>query len=141
MNELLVRFGTLLLTFLCVTANSLAQGPSGLKPGERFEIVGELYAHGVAIDLDVRKVTIISVVPLRLSGPEIISRQVVPLGTILTIVDRAPKQLLSFLYPDRYFVRLNDMALPAGVPVVIDLSRGVEGTTTPLNPKIFKPRL
>ena len=135
----LVRIKVLLLSFLCVPACSVTQDEVSLRGGERFVITGELYAYGVADDLNDRKVSIISLVPLHISGPEIVSRQLVPPGTILTIVDRAPKRFPSFLYPDRYLVRLNGLSLPAEVPVVMGLYRGIEGTETPLNPLIFKP--
>ena len=107
--------------------------------GQQYEIVGELYAHSVADDLNSRVVSIIDLVPLRLTGPEIISRQLVPTGSILTIVKKAPKRLFAFLYPDRYIVRVNTIDAPPGIPIVIGLSRGIEGTSTALNPRIFKP--
>jgi hypothetical protein len=107
--------------------------------GQKYEIVGELYAHSVAEDLNSRVVSIISLVPLRLTGPEIISCQLVPTGSILTIVEKAPKRLFAFLYPDRYIVRVNTLDAPPGIPIVIELHRGIEGKSTALNPLIFKP--
>lgn len=107
--------------------------------GQKYEIIGELYAHSVADDLNSRVVSFISLVPLQLTGPEIISRQLVPTGSILTIVGKAPKRLFAFLYPDRYVVRVNTIEAPAGIPIVIGLSRGIEGKSTALNPLIFKP--
>lgn len=118
---------------------SAAPGDDDLRSGQKFEIVGILYAHSVCDDLRSREVSIISLVPLRLTGPEILSRQIVPIGSILTIVNKAPKRAFAFLYPDRYFVHVNAIDAPAGIPVVIDLSRGIEGKTTVLNPIIFKP--
>lgn len=116
-----------------------ATGNDEAMIGQQYEIVGELYAYSVADDLNTRVVSIITLVPLRLTGPEIISRQVIPAGSILTIVEKAPKRLLAFLYPDRYIVRVNTVDAPAGIPIVIDLSRGIEGKSTVLNPLIFKP--
>lgn len=110
-----------------------------LRVGQRFEIVGELYAHGVAHNLDSRQLSVISLVPLRLSGSEILSRQLVPKGSVLTIVDQRPKRFLSFLYPDEYVVRVTGIDAPAGIPLVMTLSRGIEGKSTALNPAIFKP--
>jgi hypothetical protein len=138
---------SLLLWWLFVLAVALfspleadsAPDNSDLRAGQKYEIVGELYAHGVADDLNSRQLSVISLVPLRLSGPEIISRALVPKGSILTIVDRGPKRFFSFLYPDEYIVRVAGLDAPAGIPVVIDLSRGIEGRSTPLNPEIFKP--
>ena len=119
-------------------ANTLA-GNDDVRIGQKYEIVGELYAHSVADDLNSRVVSFISLVPLRLSGPEIISRQLVSTGSILTIVEKAPKRFFAFLYPDRYIVRVNTIEAPAETPIVIGLSRGIEGKSTALNPLIFKP--
>jgi hypothetical protein len=121
---------------------SAAAAPEGgeLKLGQKFEIIGELYAHSVSDDLNTREVSIISLVPLRLSGPEILTRQLVPIGSVLTVIERAPRKFLAFLYPERYFVRVNTIAVPARIPVVIDISRGIEGQTSALNPRIFKPQ-
>lgn len=107
--------------------------------GQQYEIVGELYALSVAQDLNARVVSIISLVPLRLRGPEIISSQVVPKGSILTIIGKESKAFFGFLYPDQYIVRVNTIDKPEGVPIVIRLSRGIEGKATALNPLIFKP--
>lgn len=128
-----------LLLALLISASGVAQGTNDLKVGERFEVVGQLYAYEVADDLNNRVASIVSLVPLNLSGPEIVSRQLVPSGTVMTIVDRAPKCFLFFLCRDEYAVRLEGMSLPKGVPVVFSLSRGIEGKVTPLNPMIFKP--
>ncbi|MGC4095675.1 MAG: hypothetical protein QM706_01040 [Nitrospira sp.] len=116
-----------------------AEGNDDAIIGHTYEIVGELYAHSVADDLNSRVVSFISLVPLRLTGPEIISRQLVPTGSILTIVEKAPKRFFAFLYPDRYMVRVDTIDAPAGIPIVIGLSRGIEGKSTVLNPLIFKP--
>ena len=123
----------------CPFETNAASGNKDLRIGQKYEIVGELYVHSVSDDLNSRKVSIISLVPLRLSGPEIISRQLVPTGSVLTVVDKAPKKVFAFLYPDRYIVRVNTIKSPVGIPVVIDLSRGIEGKSTALNPLIFKP--
>jgi len=119
--------------------SSAAPGDNKLRIGQKYEIVGELYAHSVCDDLRSRDVSIISLVPLRLTGPEIVSRQLVPIGSILTIVDKVPKRIFAFLYPDRYIVRVNAIDAPAGIPVIVDLSRGIEGKSDALNPLIFKP--
>jgi hypothetical protein len=116
-----------------------AAGDDEVRIGQKYEIVGELYALSVADDLNSRVVSIIALVPLRLRGPEIISHQLVPAGSILNIVEKAPKKLFAFLYPDRYIVRVNTIDAPPGIPIVIDLSLGIEGKSTALNPLIFKP--
>ena len=117
----------------------MAAGNDEVMIGQQYEIVGGLYAHSVADDLNSRVVSIIILESLQLRGPEIISRTVVPPGSILTIVEKAPKRFFAFLYPERYIVRVDTVEAPAGIPIVIDLSRGIEGKSTALNPLIFKP--
>ena len=116
-----------------------APGDSDLQNGQKFEIVGELYALGIIDDLRSRKLSSIVVLPLRLRGPEIISSQLVPIGSILTIVGKSPKRLFAFLHPVRYIVQIDSIDAPAEIPVVIELYLGSEGKSTPLNPLIFKP--
>ena len=129
----------LLIALSSPLETNTAAGNDDALIGQKYEIVGELYALSVADDLNSRVVSIIILEPLRLKGPEIISSQLVPTGSILTIVEKAPKRLFAFLYPDRYIVRVNTIDAPAGIPIVIDLSRGIEGKSTALNPLIFKP--
>jgi hypothetical protein len=129
----------LLIALSSALEANMAAGNDDALIGQKYEIVGELYAQRVAEDLNSRVVSFISLVPLQLTGPEIISRQLVPTGSILTIVEKAPKRLFAFLYPDRYIVRVNTIDAPAEIPIVIGLSRGIEGQSTALNPLIFKP--
>ena len=113
-------------------------GKIKLRVGQRYEVVGTLYAHSVKDDPRSKEISIISVVPLRLRGPEIVSHQLIPMGSILTIMTKAPKKVFGFLYPDRYVVQISGIDGPLGVPVIIDLSRGIEGRSNTLNPEIFK---
>ena len=133
----------LLIAWSSTLEANTAAGNDDALIGQKYEIVGKLYAYSVAEDLNSRVVAIITLVPLQLTGPEIISRQLVPTGSILTIVEKAPKRfferLFAFLFPDRYIVRVNTIDAPAGIPIVIGLSRGIEGQSTALNPQIFKP--
>jgi hypothetical protein len=141
-NHIPVGLGWLLVLLIALSSpleTNTAAGNDDALIGQKYEIIGELYALSVAEDLDSRVVSIIDLVPLRLRGPEIISRQLVPIGSILTIVEKAPKRLFAFLYPDEYIVLVNTIDAPAGIPIVIDLSRGIEGKSTALNPLIFKP--
>jgi hypothetical protein len=142
MNNL-SRFTLASMLSICFAALFPSGGQAGqlneLRAGEKYEIVGTLYAHGVAHDLDKRTVSIVVLEKLRLSGPEVVWRRVVPVGSTLTIVERAPKKLFIFFAAPRYIVRISGIEMPPDVPIVIDLSRGVEGSMTPLNPQIFKP--
>jgi hypothetical protein len=53
--------------------------------------------------------------------------------------EKAPKRFFAFLYHDRYIVRVNTIDALPGIPIVIELHRGIEGKSTALNPLIFKP--
>lgn len=88
------------------------EGATGTDPltGCAFEVIGELYAYEVAKDLNNRKADLISIVPLRLSGPEILSSRLVSLGSRLSVAAREPKRWPTFLYPDRYVVRLDSIS-------------------------------
>lgn len=107
--------------------------------GSEFEVVGELYSHDVAKDLNKRKVDVIVIVPLRLSGPEILSRHLVPLGSRIRVISKAPKRWPSFLHDQEYVVEVDSITPPSGVLVVLGQSRGNEGTSTLLNPSIYRP--
>jgi hypothetical protein len=112
---------------------------TSLRIGSEFEVVGELYAHEVATDLNARKVDFVVLVPLRLSGPEILSRQLLPLGSRVRILAKTAAKWPSFLYPEKYFVEVSSLPKQATLPTVLGLSRGNEGSSTPLNPSIYKP--
>jgi hypothetical protein len=133
--------GLFVLAFVAVhtLGSAAALGKEDLRIGQRYKIVGDLYAYGVADNLNTRELSLISLVPLHLSGPEIVSRQVVPKGSVLTIIEKMPKRFLSFLYSDRYAVRTTEIDVPRGIPVVVDLCCGIRGKTTPLSPAIFEP--
>lgn len=137
--HVLLSFSIVLLTATLSSHGHASSGDAELRAGQRCEVVGPLYAHGVTDDLGSKKISLVSVVPLRLSGPEIVFRRVVPIGSLLTIVGEAPRKPLQFLYPARYIAQISELDAPAGVPVVIDLSRGIEGKPNMLNPEIFRP--
>lgn len=127
-----------------VFASGAAPCDNDLKSGQKFEIVGELYAYGVTNDLGSGKLSFIDLSSLRLSGPEILSRQPVPIGSIVTIVNKEPKRARAyfiFSYPVRYIVQIDSINAPAGIPVLISLGSGNEGKSTVLNPFIYKPLL
>lgn len=115
------------------------QTPTNLAPGEVFEVVGELYALWVTNNLNDRKPDIIDIVPLRLRGPEILSVQLLPRGSRIEIVRKMESRSPAFIYPERYLVISKSIDNPTGVPIVLDISRGNEGTATPLNPEIYRP--
>src|SRR4051812_31830994 len=119
-GHLSMRFASLLVLSFALASifdSIVARASDDPRIDQRYEIVGELYAYGVADDLNSRKLSLISLVPLKLSGPEIISQRLVPLGSVLTIIDRGPRRFPAFLYPDRYIVRVTGIDLPSGIPV------------------------
>lgn len=112
---------------------------TALSIGSEFEIVGEVYAHEVATDLNAKKTDFVVLVPLRLSGPEILSRQLVPLGSRMRVLAKTTAKWPSFLYPEKYLVEVSALPKQPNSPIVLGLSRGNEGSATPLNPSIYKP--
>lgn len=107
--------------------------------GSEFKVVGTLYWHDVALNLNKRTVDLIELLPLRLSGAAVLARHLVPLGSRIQFLSLAPQRWPSFLYAPQYHVQVDRLSAPTGVPVVLALSRGNEGSSTPLNPEIYRP--
>jgi hypothetical protein len=131
----------------CVVAGGLtAFGRHGdqdkatsLRIGTEYEVVGELYAHEVAADLNARKADFVVLVPLRLSGPEILSRQLVSPGSRVRVLEKTATTWPSVFVPEKYLVEVSTLPKQKAVPIILGLSRGNEGVSTPLNPLIYKP--
>ena len=64
----------LLIALSSALGANTAAGNDDALIGQKYEIVGELYAYSVAEDLNSRVVSFITLVPLQLTGPEIFSR-------------------------------------------------------------------
>ena len=71
----LVGLLTLSIALARTFSSIAALGSDDLRIGQRYEIVGELYAYGVANNLNTRQLSVIGLETLHLSGPEIISKQ------------------------------------------------------------------
>lgn len=128
----------LILLFSCGLPSQSKTKANDLVPGEKYEVVGELYALWVATDLNTRKPGVIAIVPLRLRGPEILSVYELPRGSTIKILRKAQPRWPAVLYPDRYLVESNAIDVATDLPVVLDLAQGNEGTTTALNPSIYR---
>ena len=112
-----------------------------LDAGNRYRIVGPVYSSGVYRSLNNRQLNrqmaFGSLSAVRFSGPEVAFQCEVPLGTIMTIVDSAPKVWHLPFLANRYFVRL-DPDLSRALDVDLELNRGIEGSLDGLNPAIFR---
>lgn len=106
--------------------------------GTEYEVVGNVYVHGVAADLNRRVLSYMVLVPLHLSGPEILFSRPVSSGSRLRVVARSTRRWPAFLYPDEYVVEVDSLAPTSGVPVLLGLSRGNEGSSGSLNPLIYR---
>jgi hypothetical protein len=115
---------------------SIAKACEEVKVGDRYEVVGTLYAHGVYLDLNVRQLSIIILGPVRARGPEVAFEREIPKGTVITISGNSDRR--SPFGSNRYFVELSPTELPSDVNIVLELHRGNEGESTPLNPQIFR---
>lgn len=109
------------------------------QPGNRYAIVGPLYLRGIYLNLNDRRLSLASLSPVRVSGPEVAFQRIVPVGTTMVIVGPAPKRLPLPFYANRYFVRLEPKPadLPSEVDIVLELNRGNEGSLDGLNPQLF----
>lgn len=116
----------------------LARAPIPLEIGSTYKVVGELYAHVVTTDLNTRKAEYFVIVPIRLAGPEIVSRQIVPIGSQVRILAKEATKWPSLLYSEKYIVEVSSLAKKENLPVVLGLSRGNEGDSVPLNPLIYE---
>lgn len=134
-----VRLFALLAAWVSTFWSIAALGNDDLRAGQRYEIIGTLYAYSVAENLNTRQLSLIGLSPLGLSGPEMLSRQLIPKNGVLTIIDKVPKGFFEFLASDRYLVRVTGFDAPTGIPVMLQVCCGNEGKSTALNPEIFKP--
>jgi hypothetical protein len=135
----LVTMAALWLALASLSWSKVALASDALQKGQRFEIVGDLYAYGVAHNLNTKELSTIRLEALQISGPEVISRQSVLIGSIMTVIEREPRKFLRFLYPDRYLVQVTGLQVPPGIPVVIALCCGIKGKTIPLRSEFFRP--
>ena len=119
-------------------ADNLNDVTVSVQLGAEYEIVGELYVHEVATDLKKRTVDYMVLVPLRLSGPEILSRRLVPAVSRVRVLERRARQWPAFLYSDKFVVEVDAIASTADAPVLLGLSRGNEGKSGSLNPSIYR---
>jgi hypothetical protein len=106
--------------------------------GKEYEVIGKIYAHEVTKNLNARKIDLVTLLPLRLSGQEILSCRLVEVGSRIKVLEKRPPHWFSFLYAQEYIVEVNTIAPVPGAPIVLGLSRGNQGTRTPLNPLIFR---
>lgn len=70
-----------------------------LAIGSEFEVIGAVYAYEVALNLNKRRPEVIAIVPLMLSGPEILSKRLIRRGSRIRIVAKDEGAWLSFLLP------------------------------------------
>jgi hypothetical protein len=129
-------------TTLGLRITSAADNPGDvavpIQIGAEYEVIGELYVHEVATDLNNRTLAFMVLVPLRLSGPEILSRRVVNPGSRVRIVAMRDRRWPKFFFPDQYVVEVDSIPTTGDVPVVLGLSRGNEGNAGSLNPSIYR---
>jgi hypothetical protein len=106
--------------------------------GTTYSVVTDnLYAYGVYESPNTKVITYVDLVPLRIGGREIAFEREVPKGQIIRILSAWRESVLlgSRLY---YLVAIENLNLPPGVPVKLQLSRGNEGAGADLNPAIYK---
>ena len=143
MNRRVVLSGMVVLTIIFgIRGLSAAENPGDMalpvQLGAEYEVVGELYVHEVTTNLNKRTVDYMVLVPLRLTGPEILSRRLVTQGSRIRIVAKREQRWLAFFQPVEYAVELDSISRATEVPVILGLSRGNEGRSGSLNPSIYR---
>jgi len=106
--------------------------------GERFEIIGPVYAYGIRhhSGAPVEYVTLLP--PPGIGGYEVGFEAPLATGSVLTIA-KVVKTNLVFDNGLAFIVTLEGTTLPAAVPVRVELNRGNEGNgSAELNPDIYR---
>jgi hypothetical protein len=106
--------------------------------GSVYEVIGDLYAHEVISNLDDRRVALIDLVPVRMSGRYILSRVIIRPGSRVRIVAKRERRWPPILFPDQFLVEVDSIVGVEGIPVVLGMSRGNEGPSGSLNPSIYR---
>jgi hypothetical protein len=112
--------------------------PDRLTPGQCFEVIGPVFAYGVAENLNSRLLSSVSITPFRLSGPEIVSSREIPIGTVLRILRRSNNRGFGALSTEGYEVELNPALLGMAASTVVLLSQGNQGSVSPLNSSMYR---
>ena len=145
MNKLDYSIFRASIAFTLFTVICIFCGPSSAndKPqiGNQYKIVGPVYLSGIYLNLNNRQLNrqlaLGDLTAVQFSGPEVAFQRKVPVGTIMTIVDRAPKRVPLPFYANRYFIRLEPADLSSELDVILELNRGIEGSLDGLNPALF----
>ena len=106
--------------------------------GARYRVIGDgLYAYGVYESSDKGKVRFVDLIPLPIGGSELAFKRTVPKGVVIRILSawRHHKLLETVAY---YVVAAENLDLPDGIPVWLELSRGNEGAGADLNPALYQ---
>jgi hypothetical protein len=115
-----------------------AEKPYAAYVGARYCVVADhLSAYGVYASSDDKRMSYVTLIPMRVGGSEFAFRRDVPKGTIVTIKSAwQPYMLLpASVY---YLVSVDNADLAPGVPVRLQLDRGNEGIGADLNPAIYR---
>lgn len=129
-----------LFTVICIFCG-LSYANDKPQIGNQYKIVGPMYLSGIYLNLNSRQLNrqlaFGDLTAVQFSGPEVAFQRKVPVGTIMTIVDRAPKRVPLPFYANRYFIRLEPVDPPSELDVILELNRGIEGSLDGLNPELF----
>lgn len=107
--------------------------------GAKYSVVADdLYAYGVYDSIDDRRLGYVALVPSpKMAGPEFAFSRIVPKGQVITILGawRQSIPLQSGVY---YLIAVENLDLPRGVPIRVELFRGNESVGADLNPAIYR---
>ena len=113
-----------------------------LQPGNKYRTIQPLYLMAVYDSLNNRQLSRETarayLHPKRYYDKSWVAFQhEVPVGTIMTILEPAPKVWHLSFFANRYFVRL-EPDISHGLDVVLELNRGIQGTLDGLNSELFE---
>ena len=112
------------------------------QAGGRYKIVGPVYVMVTYNSLNDRRVTKETATgflhsKLYYKKAEVALQELIAPGTIMTIVGPAPKRWPQFLFSEKFLVRLEPIAVPSGLDLILALDRGIGGSLDGLNPELF----
>lgn len=129
------------LAIFIIAFGSLGCTDSNLHTGSQYQVIKPVYIMATFNNLNNR---VLSKETARAylhsteyyNKSEVAFQVEVPTGTVITIVNSAPKVWSIPFFADRYFVQLSP-DYSRGLDVVLELNRDIEGTLDGLNPELF----
>lgn len=136
-----MRVGIVFIIFIGTIFFGVAYSGETMQPGSRYKIVRPMYLMAVYDSLNNRQLSRETARAYLHSKQyynksDVAFQCEVPAGTVMIIINSAPKVWHLPFLANRYLIKL-DPDLSRGLEVVIELNRGIEGSLDGLNPALF----